>query len=57
MDFLSVDGYFKKINEQINYLSFNLFDNQYLNKFTTDIWRYSREYLAMVRGEQLIDVF
>jgi len=56
MDFLCVDGYFKTIHEQINYLAFNLFDNNFLKKFTLDVWKYSREHLASVRGEQLLGV-
>ena len=65
MAFLGLDGNFKKLYEQVNYLSFNSdeanvgfnFELKYLNKLTMDMWRYSREHLAMVRGEQLIDVF
>ena len=61
MKFLSVDGHFKKLYEQINYLSFNSenldvslnFELKDLNKLTMDKWKYSQEHLAMISGEQL----
>ena len=64
MDILGVDGYYKRLYEQVNYLSFNSdeanigfnFELNYFNKLTMDMWKYSRKHLAMVRGEQLLDI-
>lgn len=57
MDFLNIEGFFKKLYEQVNYLAFNSFDDKFLNRFTMNIWKCSREHLDLIRGEQMLDVF
>lgn len=56
-EILGVDGFFQKILEQVDYLSRNIFDSELLNRFTKDIWKYSRYHLASIREEQLLEVF